>query len=211
MSLADYFSKDNFKREEFVFNTVAPFYDLITMSTAGKYRRAISLLTRNLPLGAASVLDVGCGTGAWIGQFKQIGPTRLVGIDLSDKMLSKARSAHPDIEFYKLNAVDMSMFDNSSFDIVTSSFVLHGPDRYNRNRILSEMVRVARVAVVVHDFGQGDLPFLTRLGENMERSHYKDFQETFYMDLQQFGYATKVIELPSHLALYILHKRMRVR
>ena len=98
----------------------------------------------------------------------------MIGIDLLGKMLIKARNTYPYIEFYKINAVDMRLFKDNSFDIVTASFVLHGPDRYNR--ILSERVRVARVTVVVHDFSQETQPFLTRFGESMERSYYKDFQ-----------------------------------
>ncbi len=210
MGIRDYFSKDGFRREEFVFNTIAPVYDLITMFATMKYRKAINQLRRHLPIGGASVLDVGSGTGKWAVLFKQLGATRVVGIDLSDKMLSRARVSYPDIEFYKLNAVNMSMFEDNSFDIVTASFVLHGPDRYNRNRILGEMVRVARVAVVVHDFDSRPLPFFSRLVEDIERSHYRDFQSTFMDDLRQFGYGVRKVELRSHLALYILNKRMRV-
>ena len=156
------------------------------------------------------MLDIDCGTGKWERLFKQLRAARVIGIDLSDKMLARARRSYPDIEFYKVNAVDMRMFEDNSFDIVTASFVLHGPDRYNRNRILSEMVRVARVAVVVHDFDSRPLPFFSRLVEDIERSHYRDFQETFMDDLRQFGYGVRKVELRSHLALYILNKRMRV-
>ncbi len=210
MSLFDYFSKDTFRREQSVFNTVAPIYGLITMMTTGKYRRALKQLQRHLPLGGASVLDVGCGTGAWTKLFLNLGATRVVGIDLSEKMLQKARATIPEIEFYHVNAVDMRMFENDSFDIVTSSFVLHGPDRYNRNRILSEMVRVARVAVVIHDFDNRPLPLFTRLLEDLERSHYRDFQKTIMEDLARFGYAVRKVDLRSHLALYIINKRMRI-
>ncbi len=210
MSLLDYFSKDGFRREEFVFDTIAPVYDFITMFATMKYSKAINQLRKHLPIGGASVLDVGCGTGQWARLFKELGATRVVGIDLSGRMLARARRSYPDIEFYKVNAVDMRMFEDNSFDIVTASFVLHGPDRYNRNRILSEMIRVARVAVVVHDFDSRPLPFFSRLVENIERSHYRDFQASFLDDLRQFGYGVRKVELRSHLALYILNKRMRV-
>jgi len=210
MSICNYFSNEDNLRERFIFNNIAPIYDLITMGTKGKYKKAIDLLLRNVPVGGASVLDVGCGTGAWTNLFVNMGASRVVGVDQSEKMLKRAREKYPSIEFYLVNAMNMSMFDNDSFDIVTASFVLHGPDRFHRNNILSEMVRIARNTVVIHDFDTGPLPFFTKLLEVLERSHVSDFQQTFLSDLKLYGYGVSKISLSSHLALYILNKKMYV-
>lgn len=47
------------------------------------------------------VLDVGCGVGCLIGHFLEIGvdASQIVGLDLSEKMLSGARSRFPEVHF----------------------------------------------------------------------------------------------------------------
>jgi SAM-dependent methyltransferase len=43
------------------------------------------------------VLELGCGTGSLLAAFK---PDHGVGVDLSPEMITRARSAHPDLEFH---------------------------------------------------------------------------------------------------------------
>lgn len=62
----------------------------------GRFRRDIAerfVLTveHARQTGAASVLDVGCGSGRYIGPLVEAGAKRIVGIDLSTEMLELAR------------------------------------------------------------------------------------------------------------------------
>ena len=72
------------------------------------------------------VLDLGCGFGEHCKQFVDNGAEKVVGIDISSKMLEVAKQENSDP---KIVYVNMPMEDiarlNESFDIVVSSLALH--------------------------------------------------------------------------------------
>ncbi|MEM1187892.1 MAG: methyltransferase domain-containing protein [Pseudomonadota bacterium] len=89
------------------------------------------------------VLDVGCGTGVLTRELTQhIGHDgSATGFDLSESMLGVARKRCPDAAFKQGNVIDLP-FDDQSFDVVISSFMLmFVPDP---EKALSEMRRVLR-------------------------------------------------------------------
>ena len=69
------------------------------------------------------VLDMGCGSGLFTRMLKDWG-ANVVGEDLSDGLLQIARTENPDINFTQANANNMP-YTKGSFDIVTSSLVVH--------------------------------------------------------------------------------------
>lgn len=73
-----------------------------------------------------TVLDMGCGYGYNCLDFIRKGAKRVVGIDISEKMLNvaKSESAHPDIEYGRMNMTDISALD-IKFDFVYSSLAVH--------------------------------------------------------------------------------------
>lgn len=80
-------------------------------------RRAIeSHFTRR----GATVLDLGCGTGRTTGVLGRMG-FDVVGVDVSEPMVRRARSLYPDIEFEPGDARDLR-FADESFDYVLFSF-----------------------------------------------------------------------------------------
>lgn len=89
------------------------------------------------------VLDVGCGTGVLTREL-----TRHVedngsatGFDLSESMLGVARARCPEATFRQGNVIDLP-FDDQSFDVVISAFMLmFVPDP---EKALSEMRRVLK-------------------------------------------------------------------
>lgn len=109
--------------------------------------RRVALAESLIPDG--KVLDVGCGTGRFLGAL----PSRYdkVGIDVSVGMLDLAREKGLKVE--QASGADLP-FDNDSFDLVATFAVLHhliDPDVVRAS--LREMVRVARPggAVIVWD------------------------------------------------------------
>ncbi len=68
------------------------------------------------------ILDLGCGTGDLT---KEISLTnaRVIGVDSSAEMISKAKSKFPEIEFYEMDARQLQ-FD-MRFDAIFSNAVLH--------------------------------------------------------------------------------------
>jgi ubiquinone/menaquinone biosynthesis C-methylase UbiE len=105
-----------------------------------------------------SLLDVGCGSGdvpAWIGS--QVGrPVSIVGVDL--KMLHL--QAAPDALRGVVADVHTLPFPNGSFDVVTASLFLHHFDGDDVARVLRELYRVARRALVVNDLRRARVPYV---------------------------------------------------
>ena len=78
------------------------------------------------PLAGASVLDMGCGAGDLSFYCAEQGAARVVGADISEKMLRAAReqNARPAIEYVRAAIEDLS-FAPEKFDVVVSSFAVH--------------------------------------------------------------------------------------
>lgn len=77
------------------------------------------------------VLDLGCGFG-WHCRFaREQGARSVVGVDLSEKMLKRARESTRDaaIEYRRLAIEDID-FPAASFDVVLSSLALHYVERF---------------------------------------------------------------------------------
>lgn len=72
------------------------------------------------------VLDLGCGFGWHCRYAAQHGAAAVLGIDLSEKMLAKARAttAEPQVEYRQL-AIEDARFAEESYDVVLSSLALH--------------------------------------------------------------------------------------
>lgn len=62
------------------------------------------------------VLDIGCGTGHYIGAFAETGH-KAVGIDLDPAMIAVARACYPEAEVHVMDMVDVADLDRS-FDAV---------------------------------------------------------------------------------------------
>lgn len=77
-------------------------------------------------LAGKRVLDLGCGFGWHCRHAREKGATRVVGVDLSERMLFRARelTADPAI-LYRLGAIEDLDFPPASFDVVLSSLALH--------------------------------------------------------------------------------------
>ena len=72
------------------------------------------------------ILDLGCGFGEHCTEFVRRGAERVVGIDISEKMLevAKAENSDPKIEYINLPMEDLDRIDEK-FDLVISSLALH--------------------------------------------------------------------------------------
>jgi ubiquinone/menaquinone biosynthesis C-methylase UbiE len=71
----------------------------------------------------ARVLDAGCGEGATCALLAELLGAVPTGIDISDEMISRAKEAHPDLDFRKGEA-DFMEFESLSFDVVIMECVL---------------------------------------------------------------------------------------
>jgi SAM-dependent methyltransferase len=88
------------------------------------------------------VLDLGCATASLWQHWRRLpSPSRLVGVDISDEMVSRARQKFPDGEFVVARAHDLP-FEAGSFDLVVTSSVLHHIPDDHLDGALAEIDRV---------------------------------------------------------------------
>lgn len=109
-----------------------------------------------MPKKGMSILDVGCGTGAFL-DFYQRYDCNLFGIDTSPAMLeiAKERLAGK-AELYLGSAAEMP-YPNASFDLIVSMLVLHEMDHAVRLAVLAEMKRALKSdgRILLIDFNPG--------------------------------------------------------
>jgi 2-polyprenyl-6-hydroxyphenyl methylase/3-demethylubiquinone-9 3-methyltransferase len=69
------------------------------------------------------VLDLGCGEGQVTAEIAELG-ARVVGVDLSDVALERARGAHPSLDFEKTGPHGRLTFPDAAFDVIICLHVL---------------------------------------------------------------------------------------
>ncbi|WP_020619157.1 class I SAM-dependent methyltransferase [Paenibacillus daejeonensis] len=84
-------------------------------------------------LSGKRVLDLGCGYGWHCRYALEQGASRVIGVDLSEKMLARARelSGTGDIEYRQMAIEDID-FEPASFDVVLSSLAIHYVERFDQ-------------------------------------------------------------------------------
>lgn len=135
-----------------VYAVFAHVYDVVVFPFR-KLREDVASAT-DLPPGAR-VLDVATGTGEQAFAFARKAH-EVVGIDLSEAMLRKARRKNRfgNVSFVRADAAELP-FDDGTFDASCVSFALHEMPRSVRERVVREMARVTKPAgtVTVVDYG----------------------------------------------------------
>ena len=89
------------------------------------------------------IIDIACGTGAQVFELTRIA-SEIVGVDLSDSMISYAQNTCKkrgiqNAAFFVCDAVNLSRFETSSFDVAIMSLALHQFDPALHSAILGEM------------------------------------------------------------------------
>jgi len=129
------------KSETFFWNAYARVYDQLLRTIP--YQRLLKKTLDHLPIGAARLLDAGCGTGSLLNAARARHPAlALHGIDFSAAMLSLA---HKKVAEAVLTVGDLNAplpFPSDSFDVVTCINVLHAVS--DPGRTLVELNRVLK-------------------------------------------------------------------
>jgi ubiquinone/menaquinone biosynthesis C-methylase UbiE len=124
------------------------------------------------------VLDVGCGTGAWLIELAKTIPTcaSLVGVDVSQTFVEFARTqaeaarVSDRVEFHVGDALRSLEFPDNSFDLVNHRLASSWLRSWDWRPLLQEYQRVCRVGGVVRiteyeGMAVSNSPALTLLGE----------------------------------------------
>ena len=83
------------------------------------------------PLESKTVIDLGCGYGEHCMEYIRRGAAKVVGIDISEKMLAVAKSenSHPKITYLHMAMEDLSSI-GERFDVAASSLAIHYVEDY---------------------------------------------------------------------------------
>lgn len=121
------------------YRNVAGIYDrLFDPLNAGLRAIGLKLLP---PTAGMRVLDVGCGTGAQLERYRDAG-CAVAGVDTSPAMLDVARARLGEEADLRLADASALPWDDASFDLVTSTLVLHEMDPPVRQAVLADVRRV---------------------------------------------------------------------
>lgn len=103
----------------------------------GYYQKRIAYIYRfNIPHGM-DVLEIGCGSGNLIASLD---PSYGMGIDISEKMVERAKKLHPQIDFIQSDAVNFEL--NHQFDFVIVSDTIN--DLWDVQTTLNNILRVLK-------------------------------------------------------------------
>lgn len=194
-----------------LFNTIAPVYGLFFSMQKRRFAEVLDRVRPELDLSAfASVLDVGCGTGALCSVLSQAG-LEVTGIDPAGEMLLKAKhkTRGEPITFLQANVLEGLAFEGRSFDISIASYVAHGLPSDERKRMYREMGRVTREYVIIYDYNQRRSP-LVSFAEWLEGGDYFQFIKSAEKEmkgcvslLRSCFSEVRVVNVDTHAAWYI--------
>jgi demethylmenaquinone methyltransferase/2-methoxy-6-polyprenyl-1,4-benzoquinol methylase len=160
----------------------ARIYDILVEPLLHGIRRDVASMVERS--GAASVLDVACGTGRQLSMLG--GAARRACVDASRSMLEQAGSkTGPSIEYHVGDAASLP-FEDGRFDLAMISFALHEMEAGKRPEVLAEMLRVLAPggSLLAVDYleprspGQGIGHAVARLAERAAgRRHYRNYRD----------------------------------
>lgn len=152
MSVVPYKDKNTGKKEQVseMFDNISPKYDFLNHLLSGGIdfywrRKAIAILKKEQP---KLILDIATGTGDLaIEAYKQLKPEKIIGVDISEGMLSFGREKMKKLGLDKVIEMKMGdseklLFDDNTFDAVVVSFGVRNFE--NLAKGLQDMNRVLK-------------------------------------------------------------------
>jgi len=141
------------------------YYDfLLNVLSLGRYSYFIRQVVEKMGIKSGqSILDLGSGTGKnECFMAEKVGPYgKIVGVDVSDEMLSRARKRcrnYPNV-IYKKQRAELPLPYKEDFETVFISFVLHGFENAQKLGIIHNAYQALRVggSFYVLDYAEFDL------------------------------------------------------
>ena len=147
----------------------------------------------------SKILDLGAGTGAMASLLSV--DHDVLAVDGSKAMVRVMRRLNPDMRVDQLDITQELPFEDKQFDVVLTSFVLHGLKAKDRLHVLSEMKRVADLVIVYDYYGKRHL--FTDIVEFVEQGDYFNFMKQFNGEFKSFFPEHAIFPINSGSALYI--------
>ncbi len=113
----------------------------------------------------SEILDYGCGVGTLVEQVVKFNPKKIIGIDISEVSIDKAKKLIQNLKKeanFNVDNCEKTKFDDNSFDIVYGSGILH---HLKIEECLDEIYRILK--------SNGNLLFIEPLGTNPIINFYR--------------------------------------
>ncbi|MDI6879343.1 MAG: class I SAM-dependent methyltransferase [Desulfitobacteriaceae bacterium] len=173
-----------------IFNFIAPVYNRFFRWQVSNYRNVLDQYEQYLALPpGGKVLDIGCGTGAFLYCFAERG-YQATGVDFAPSMIRAAQKStrKMEIDFHLGDVTKGLDFPDHDFDLIISSYVLHGIGKDLRATMYAEASRLTKGKVLFYDYNQrrkilsdivewaegGDYFTFVRDGEKEMRAVFQD-------------------------------------
>jgi len=190
----------NLQKHTRFFNGISSIYNLFFHHQHHSYTAVINanLSLLNLPANC-SVLDIGCGTGAFTSSFASQG-FRVTGVDIAEKMVKHA--VQRGLNCHYGNVKDGLEFPEKSFDLVTSAYVAHGLDRDKRKKLFEEAARLSKGTVLFHDYNNRR-NMIINIVEWLEDGDYFNFIKDGLYEMNNVFGKVEVIPIKKYSNWYI--------
>lgn len=189
-----------------LFDKIAPIYGLFFKNQV-KYFKKIQNRTENkIDLSQyKTVLDIGCGTGALAKTLYDRG-LKITGVDVSEGMIDQAKKKlkDTDIKLLTINPEEDLPFPDKSFDLIITSYVLHGLQAKERLELYNEMKRIAKHRVIIHEYNK-NRRLITDIIEWLEGGDYFNFIQIAKEEMETVFGEVEVIDVDTRAAWYICH------
>jgi ubiquinone/menaquinone biosynthesis C-methylase UbiE len=130
----------------------------------------------------STVLDAGCGTGRLSFILKEKKNCKVVGVDLSLRMIDFANKSncYNDVEFLHMDTGDLSTFEENHFDYSIMCQVIHELPSDKQMNAIKEIMRVGRKTIILDSntpLPKNAVGFVIRMIDaTIGRDHYDNFK-----------------------------------
>lgn len=100
-----------------------------------------AMMSRIKSLVGKNVLTIGCGSGEECQSLLSKNPSKLTGVDISDKLIEIAKKTVKDVDFFNMDAEKLE-FDDNTFDFVYCSLMMDYFESWDK--VLGEVFRVLK-------------------------------------------------------------------
>jgi ubiquinone/menaquinone biosynthesis C-methylase UbiE len=155
----------------------------------------MKILTNSFPMeDISSILEIGCNTGPNLIKIKNCSSfIKLAGIDISKRAIKEAKKLLPEADL-RVGTADKLPWPDKSFDccLVDAVLMYVGSDKIQK--VIEEMIRVARSMIIIVDFHNPESDFY-RLGEIKGGHWARNYVRLFEI----FGYKAKTIKITKEI------------
>ena len=154
-----------------------------------------------------NVLDIGCGSGA-LGKTLYHAGLEVTGVDASEKMIDQAKKRLKDtkVELFTIDPSKRLPFEDKSFDVIITSYVMHGLKTQERLKLYDEMKRIAKHRVIIHDYNK-NRRLITDIIEWLEGGDYFNYIEVAEEEMKSVFKEVEVLEVDKRAAWYMCYCR----